>query len=161
MATYKFESNDQLMNFLFQAKNTDSTGLAFDSWEITYISLKTSAGLELAMNTKITDTSGNTEYMIWKKIKSMIKTFLDQNGTTGMTMDIRLLCPSSIKNTLDPKNSFSSFRISMYSGSGVIMINSTAIENTTPALVGPLTSWNTMVDNIYTAWQTEYDKQYL
>jgi hypothetical protein len=161
VANYKFDNNDQLIDFLFNAKNPGTPDSVFENWETTYISLKTATGLEMSMNTKIVDTGGNTEYMVWKKIKNMIKIFWEQNAPNGINADIRLQCPSNIKNNIDPKNGFSSFRLSLYSGSGVIMVASTAIENATPAPVDPLIAWNNMVGDIFAAWQKEYNKQFL
>lgn len=164
MANYKFENNDQLIDFLFNAKTlnqlTQISEFAFDNWETTNISLKTAAGLEMSMNTKIVDTGGNTEYMIWKKIKNMVKVFWDQNSGNGVNIDIRLQCPANIKNTLDPQNWFNSFRLSLYSGSGIIMATSTAIENITPAPIDPLTAWNSSIDDIFNNWQNDYNKKY-
>lgn len=160
MANFKFDTTAQMVDFLFNAKFSDDIDSAFDKWETTYISLKTATGLEMALNTRVLDTGSGTEYLIWKKIKNMVKIFLDQNNGSGISMDIRLICPQSIKNTIDPNNSFSSFRLSLYSGSGIIIATSTTIENVTPTPTEPIASWNTMIDSIFSTWQTEYNKKF-
>lgn len=160
MANYKFENGTQLMDFLFNAKASNGIDLAFDKWETTYISLKTASGLEMAINTRVLDTGSGTEYLIWKKIKNMVKIFWEQNNVSGMTMDIRLLCPQIIKNNIDPQNGFNSFRLSLYNGSGVIMATSTSIENVYPAPVEPIEIWNKTVSEIYNSWLKEYNKQF-
>ncbi|MNJ90468.1 hypothetical protein D3C87_80650 [compost metagenome] len=160
MANFKFDTTTQMIDFLFNAKSSNDIDSAFDKWETTYISLKTATGLEMALNTRVLDTGSGNEYLIWKKIKSMVKIFLDQNNNSGMSIDIRLVCPQSIKSTIDTNNSFSSFRLSLYSGSGIIIATSTTIENVTPTPIEPITAWNTMIESIFTTWQTEYNKQF-
>lgn len=170
MSTYKFNRYNDLIDFLFNAKKpTQEFDFAFDEWEALHVSVFAPLGLELQLNTKTIDTSGNAEYMTWKKVKHIVKAFLSQDIPQEFSnqgwhekipfqisnLDIRLKCPKSMKDNIDQLAEYDSFRLSFLVNSGIIVATATSIEKGFPASIEPIQVWESNVSDIIRKWELD------
>ena len=169
-STYKFDGFNDLINFMFTAKNVDDEyKTAFDDWEVTFIALKISQGLELSLNTKIIDTNGINEYQTWRHIKTIVKSYLSQNMSQEFTniewydrillqvskLDIRFRCPKHLKDVFDPNAEYDSFRLNFTVDSGMNLLMVNAVEKSFPVTPESYRDWNLYMDGIISRWERE------
>lgn len=173
MSSFTFDSYNDLVNFLFESKHpSDLYNAVFDEWEVMYLSMGASLGAELNLNTKGIDVNGDNEYMQWKKVKNVVKSYLTQDMSQEFSntpwhdrltlqlndLDIRLRCPKTLKNTFDEGLEFDSFRLSFLINSGLTILNATSIEKALPVSTDPIKLWETYIDEILRKWKLDNDK---
>lgn len=170
MSNFKFDKLNDLIGFLFEATdNINEKNFAFDLWEVTYVSLNTSQGLELSLNTKIVDTTGINEYMFWKNVKPLVRSYITQDmiqefsnekwydriPTNLNYLDIRFRCSRDLKNTFDTLAQFDSFRLNFVIDKGLFLVLSTAVEKEFPVDVEPIEKWNTYISDTVARWKSD------
>ncbi|AEO93693.1 gp435 [Bacillus phage G] len=173
MSNYKFKKFNDLVNFLFSAKLVSNEfDNALDDWEASYVSITISQGLELSLNTKIIDPSGVNEYMTWKNVKPLVRSYLSQNMTQEFSniewfdrivlqidkLDIRLRCPKKLKDVFDPTIQYDSFRLNFLTDLGLHMMMANAVEKEFPADPEAFSNWNLYIYNIVEKWKKDNGK---
>lgn len=157
---FHFDEIEEFLDFLYTAseiKEEEKPTLVFPDWEVMSLNVQGRYGMELSMNTKVVDTAGDKEYMVWRKLQSLVQTFLDQNSPIGATIDIRMRAPKEIARQLDEKNEYSSFNLSFYSGVDVMTVFPTAVEKHLPASYEPTEKWGLYIQNLVDFWRKNYE----
>ena len=143
---FNFSDILQLMNFLEQVPD-------FLSWETVLFRLVSSNQAQLIMNTRINDPLGFRQFLEFKKLQAMIRQFYTNNGFLPMILEIKLKCPQTYKNQIDPNNYYDSFYLSFYSDQISTYATISYIENTKVLSATPVTAWTVYLTNIYDTWK--------
>lgn len=144
-----FDNIDKLLNFLL---NTSE----FNDWETVIFRLSATNGMELNMNTKISDPSGTKRYIEIKKLKTLLNQFYEQNSYINVNLEIKLKFPDSLQKAMDPTSSYSKFYVDFYSDDITSFVHITFVENSKVLSVDPIQNWVTYIMNLYNVW---YNKQ--
>ena len=122
ITNFNFESLDDLMDFLLNTKD-------FNDWEAIICRLSATNGMEININTKISDTSGMRSYTQLKKLKNMINTFYMQNSYLSINLEIKLKFPNVLRKTIDSQNNYDAFYIDFYSDQLTSFFTLSFVEN--------------------------------
>ena len=158
MASFKFNKEDELIDFLINSKDpsADLNEFIFDEWEVTFLVIRAPLGLELSINTKGINLNNDIEYKTWKKVRNLVKMFWEDNGLQRADIDIRLKSPKSIKINFDPNENFQSFHLNFFSSSDVIMMTNTELEKRLPIPYEPIEKWTAYISKILDDWRKTY-----
>ena len=145
ITNFNFESLDDLMDFLLNTKD-------FNDWEAIICRLSATNGMEININTKISDTSGIRSYTQLKKLKNMINTFYMQNSYLSINLEIKLKFPNVLRKTIDSQNNYDAFYIDFYSDQLTSFFTLSFVENSKKLEDQPVKSWITFITNLYNIW---------
>jgi hypothetical protein len=145
ITNFNFESLDDLMDFLLNTKD-------FNDWEAIICRLSATNGMEININTKISDTSGMRSYTQLKKLKNMINTFYMQNSYLSINLEIKLKFPNVLRKTIDSQNNYDAFYIDFYSDQLTSFFTLSFVENSKKLEDQPVKSWITFITNLYNIW---------
>lgn len=154
MLKYNFEKIDDLIMFI---TNTPE----FLEWEVLVCRLSTSNGLNMDINTKTLDTSGNTTFIPLKFILPTINNFYNTvitNNYSDLNLEIKMSLPSSLKTNFDPNNEYLGFYINIYSDNITILASSSHLERSRNSGLAPISNWNTYYAQLYQGWYNKFKK---
>jgi hypothetical protein len=146
MVKFDFKDISELMDFLNYVEE-------FNSWETVTFKMIASNGMQLNTNTQIMDPLGLKKYVEFKKMKPMIKNFIDSNGYLPIILELKLQCPSVLKNQMDPAKEYENLFLNFYSNNVSTYCNISFVESGTNLSTGPITAWAIYITNFVTEWK--------
>lgn len=154
MLQYKFNKPDEIIKFI---TNTPE----FAEWEILVCRFSTSNGLNLDMNTRAIDTSGNTSYVKLKFLMPTINNFYETvvaNNYSDLNIEIKLSLPPALKKSFDSNDEYTGFYINAYSDNITTIASSSHMERSRESGLGPVSSWDTYYAQLYQTWYNKYEQ---
>lgn len=140
------------MNFFLNSVNDVSELLMstkeFEEWEVVRVQLTSNLGANLVLNTKVNDASGLFDYQQFKRVKSIVNSFLRENSHLSISLDIKLKMPKTMKIKIDEREEFRSFFVDFYSAGTLSMLTVSELEKTLEASPDIIANWRLYVQNI-------------
>ena len=144
VTTFPFDDTNDLMNFLFYHS-------IIGTWETQIARLSAVHGMSMDLTTKKTNYKGETTYLQFNNIKSIIKNFMENNSYMNINVEIKLRYPDIQRHIMDINDNYQFFWLNCYSDP-VNITHYAAIsylENNKELAVDPLTSWAVYVHSLY------------
>ena len=123
------------------------------TWETKKFLLTSNTGIKMDIN-----TSFSIGYMTFSSLKSYINKFYDDYGRQPIIVDIKLVCPQSYKESIDPNNYYNNFYFNLYSNEKVNYINLTYEERGLNLIEEPFKAWVAYVVSRYNKWKSYYSE---
>ena len=144
VTTFPFDDTQDLVNFLY----SNST---IGTWEVQIARLAAINGMTLDLTTAVKNYQGQTKYLPFNNIKSVINNFLENNTYMQVNIEIKLKYPDNLRHIMDLTDAYSAFWLNCYSDS----VNETAfaaisfLENARELPVDPVTAWAVYIHSLY------------
>lgn len=122
-------------------------------WETRKFSLLSAANV--AMNV---DTATPTGYTAFSAVSPYIDQYYVNNGSLPITVDVKLVCPSGYRRSIDPDEHYANFFLNLYSSSTVTYLNMTYDEDGADLVDDPFTAWVAYVKVLYNRWLTYFSQ---
>ena len=152
MLQYKFKSIDAIMNFVMNTVD-------FLEWEVVICKFSTSNGLNIDMETKVLNSSSDTEFIKFKFIYPTLQNFYEttkKNGYNDMNLHIKFRLPYALKKSFDSNNEYYDFFLNVYCDTVNMLSVSTSYERSREAGVTRMINWDTFFSQLYQSWNNEY-----
>jgi len=139
-----FNTYDELMNYIDYQKD-------FLNWQTKKFFLSSNSNINMDI-----DTSYSMGYVTFSSLKSYINKFYLDQGALPITVDIKLICPESYRESIDPNNYYSNFYLNIYSYDSNHYVNLTYEERGMNLIEDPFKAWVAYVVSNYNKWLSYY-----
>ena len=139
-----FNSYEEIMNYLdYQTE--------FLTWQTKKFNLTSNTNINMDIN-----TSFSAGYMVFSSLKSYIQKFYIDQGSLPITVDIKLICPDTYRESIDPNHYYSNFYLNLYSNKKLNYINLTYEERGINLIEEPFKAWVAYIVSGYNKWLNYY-----
>jgi hypothetical protein len=139
-----FNSYDEIINFI------DYTS-EFSLWQTRIFRMSTLTNMSMDIDTKF-----SMGYMTFGMLRPYITKFKEDNISSDVILDVKLICPSTYKTTIDPNNYYNNFYINFYSNPNIHYFNLTYEESSTILDETAWKSWVGYIVSMYNKWWNYY-----
>ena len=145
-----FSSYEEIMNYIDYRTE-------FLTWQTQKFLLTSKSNINMDIN-----TSFSAGYIDFSSLKSYINKFYEDQGSLPIIMDIKLICPDSYRESIDPNNYYSNFYINFYSNANmtpeVHYLNLTYEERGANLIPEPYKAWVAYIVSGYNKWKVYYSE---
>lgn len=146
MVKLDFVDTIELIDFLNDTKD-------FNEWETITFRLSTAHGIELNVNTHVSDPLKSRRFIEFKKLKLMLENFIKENAHLSVNLEIKLKFPDELKNNLDQLNDYEYLYLTFYSDQISSFAITSFLENSAQLNSAPIRGWSIYIMNLYTSWR--------
>lgn len=130
------------------------------TWGTQKFELSASNGMVMNIDTQSSGSGNSSGYQAFNILRPYIQQYYENNGSTPITLDIRLKCPESFMDSADPNNYYQAFFINFYSHNNIHYINLSYQENGANLIEAPYLAFVAYIKGLFDTWKTYYQMTY-